>query len=144
MVLPHSQNRSRSAVAGTVPSVLAVTTTHGVPQQRDCPLQPGLVSLSFLTHCPPTTVSTWGSCGQSRGCAGGGGTDQGGEEKLCSLQACPALGLMLCEAKEGKQSFSRHQSQRSSVPSGSPATVEGNSPSLGKEGYRGSQGREET
>lgn len=46
-----------------------------------------------------------------------------GEEKLHSLQACPAPGLMLWEAKEGKQSLPRHWSQRLSVSPRSLATA---------------------
>lgn len=123
MVLPHSQSRSRGGVAGTAPPGLAVTRTHWFSQQCVCPHQPGLVSPSFLIHCPPSVVSAWGTRGQSRDYAKGGDTDQGWEEKLYSLQACPAPGLVLWEAKEGKQSFPRHQSQRPSVSPRSLATV---------------------
>lgn len=122
MVLSHSQNSSRSGVAEAAPPVLAVTRTPCFSQQCVCPHQPGLMSPSFVTQCPIFTVSTRGTCGQSRGCAKGGGIDQGGEEKLHSLQACSAPGLVLWEAKEGKQSFPRHQSQRPSV---SPRSLSG-------------------
>lgn len=103
----------------TAPPVLAVTRTHWFSQQCVCPHQPGLVSPSFLIHCPPSVVSAWGTPGQSRG----GDTDQGWEEKLYSLQACPAPGLVLWEAKEGKQSFPRHHSQGPSVSPRSLATA---------------------
>lgn len=102
-------------MAGDAPPVLAVTRTLCFSQQCVCPHQLGLLSPSFLIQCHIFTVSTWGTCGQSRGCAKGAGIDQGGEEKLHSLQACSAPGLVLWEATEGKQSFPGHQSQRPSV-----------------------------
>lgn len=102
-------------VAGDAPPVLAVTRTLCFSQQCVCPHELGLLSPSFLIQCHIFTVSTWGTCGQSRGCAKGAGIDQGGEEKLHSLQACSAPGLVLWEATEGKQSFPGHQSQRPSV-----------------------------
>lgn len=96
------------------------------------PARAGVILISY--PLPPSTVSTRGTRGQSRGYAKGGGTDQGGE-KLHSMQACPAPGLVLWEAKECKQSFPRHQSQGPSV---SPRTW------LQFLSCRGKQGREET
>lgn len=64
------------------------------------------------------------------------------EEKLHSLEACPALRLVLWEAKEGKQSFPRHQ--RPSVSPRVPgySFCHASNTFLGKEGDRGNQERE--